>query len=128
MNSIDLSSYQNLFLKTAHEYLTTLKTKFSLLKQSTSDADEKFELYRLMHSFKSRSLFLGYKQIGLICKTLEDIFRAIKENKIILSDELFNTVNNIIQKMVTSLDNIAKNQVENDFADDIKQLETFLIG
>ncbi len=126
MNRVDLSSYRDLYLKTAHEYLNTLKIKLSLLKQFANDAENKFEIYRLTHSLKSQSFFMGYKQTGLICKTLESVFYAIKENKITLSNELFDAINDALQKITISLNNITKNQAENDFADDIKKLETFL--
>lgn len=97
----DLSSFKSLYLQTAKENLQAIKSGLE-----TGDIEA---AYRNAHTLKSKSLVMGYQQIGDLAKSIEDALYDVKNKKTTLSQEALKTLINQAIQIGEIL-----NQVQND--------------
>lgn len=119
----DLSSFKNLFLKTAHEYLENLKTGFAALSSDPSNKEIIGEVYISAHSLKSQSWAMGYTQTAALCSIIEMTLREIKEGKKIISKDLLTSLLTALEPLERSIDNIEHENTEIDLESHINRLE-----
>lgn len=81
-----LSSFQLLYLQTAKENVQTLKGG---LERGDIEV-----AYRNAHTLKSKSLIMGYQEIGNLAKAIEDTLYDVKNKTILLSRETLTTLAN----------------------------------
>ncbi|MCL4363673.1 Hpt domain-containing protein [Patescibacteria group bacterium] len=81
MDSLGIDDYKPLFLQTARKNLERIR---DLLGHSSDDT---YELYRLFHTVKGQSLFMGFKEIGEKALQCEITLRSIIDRQQLLSAE-----------------------------------------
>jgi len=113
--AIDLQKYQALYFQEADLFITQMHE--GLKKKDIA------LLHRLSHSMKSRSLIMGFAQLGQMGKALEFYFRDIKEGKKHLPANLNDIIGPILGYIKTSLDDIKAGKQERDMAPYITELE-----
>ena len=121
---VDLSEYKQLYLKTATEYLHDLQSNLTLYIADQTNAGALEILHRSAHSLKSQSLVMGYMGTGLLSKELEYIYRAIKDKKLTMSDQLSAALAEAQQKLYDSIESIKTNDKEIELATNKWYLET----
>lgn len=65
MDSFDIGSYKNIYLKSAKELVARIDL---LLNGAVEDVSE---LHRLFHTIKGESFFMGYTELGNLCLKAE---------------------------------------------------------
>ncbi len=65
MDSFDIGSYKNIYLKSAKELVARIDL---LLNGAVKDVSE---LHRLFHTIKGESFFMGYTELGNLCLKAE---------------------------------------------------------
>ena len=118
-----MNSYKDLYLKTAGEHLRIVANSILTLKKTSNDKNSLELLHRGFHSLKSQSLIMGYTSLGELAKTLELFFKQIIETKNIISVEQLNIIEQTIQRMQKSLDQIKEHNKEIDLTTEIKSLD-----
>jgi len=79
MTSSSMAQYQDLFVQTAKEYLSTLNKELLHLEKAPGDNEAIEAIFRAMHSLKGQSAAMEYEQTGYLCHVIEDVFYQIKE-------------------------------------------------
>lgn len=93
MDSFDVGSYKNIYLKSAKELVGRIDL---LLKGAVDDVSE---LHRLFHTIKGESFFMGYSELGNLCLKAEKEL----EHKLITSSNLDQTE---IEKLVALVNEV----------------------
>ncbi len=123
MNRNDLSLYKPLFLKTAREYIISLKSSLVSLSNSNTDKNAVEVIHRSAHSLGSQSLIMGYKQMGNLCRGIEHIFFNVMQGKLLLSAALIVQILDDVQLLEQSVTQIEKTNQEQDFSGRVEKLE-----
>lgn len=97
----DLSSFKQLYFKTANENIAALKMAIVKLTQNMTDTVAIEEIHRNAHTLKSKSIMMSYVQIGALSKAIEDLFYGIQKGTQQVSQPLITT----LATAVTSLEN-----------------------
>lgn len=120
----DLSDFQDLYFKTAEEYVSILSKKIGTIKEShTQDILE--EVHRAAHSLKSQSDVMGFKSIAELSGELERTLKSVMDNKLGLSDDLINALNKAIASLKNSLEALQETQNETELSEEIEHLKEF---
>jgi chemotaxis protein histidine kinase CheA len=97
MDSFDINTYKEIFIKSSNESLARLK---ALLAEKPQQAEE---IHRLFHTLKGRSYFMGYEDLGHDClwgeKALEVKVGVHSLLEINETEELLKLVDKIKQKI-----------------------------
>jgi chemotaxis protein histidine kinase CheA len=112
MNSIDLSSYKDLYIETAKEYIGKLHTAIQRLKKDANDKDAIDIAHLCSHSLKSQSLMMGYHKTGELAHMLEQCFAGIQQKTIVLNYELLSTVQKACDELLNSVNYIEQSNSE----------------
>jgi two-component system, chemotaxis family, sensor kinase CheA len=126
MTVIDLNRYKDLYIETAKKYLADIDAALVQLNNQPDHADAIHTLHISFHSLKSQSLVMGYQKTGMLCKTLEDIFRRINEQHRGVSKELLDTVAVTLTHIKESLAHIEQASEEIDLSSDAIRLEKMI--
>lgn len=123
MISIDLSSYKDLYLKTAREYISEFKSNLNLLNMDPTNKELIYEVFRLSHSLKSQNYFMGFTKTADLFHVVEQYFRQIKDGGNNYSVDLSPTIVDVIAKFENSINSIEKNNTEADLSQDVINLK-----
>lgn len=104
--AIDLHEYKKLYLQTSQELLKTIQNGVATLKNNPQEQSVLADIHRAAHSLKSQSLVMGYTQLGLAGRILEVLFMNVKEQKIVLNEELVRMIDDLLTAMGQSLQDI----------------------
>ncbi|MFW6359582.1 MAG: Hpt domain-containing protein [Chroococcales cyanobacterium] len=88
---MEASSQQKIlgyFIEEAKEHLETLEKGLMDLATTASDSESLNELFRAAHSVKGGGAMLGYSSIQKIAHRLEDAFKILKENDVVVDQRL----------------------------------------
>lgn len=106
---MDLSSYKNIYLQTAREYLSKMSASLNKLSGDVLDKEALNDLHISSHSLRSQSQVMGFEDIadlsGAIEKISSNVLQGINQlnNETILS----------IEKEIGELDGILKQIQDN---------------
>lgn len=121
--AVDLNSYKDLYFKTSLEYLYQLKNNLKQYQSGNGVMNSvEFELYRLAHTLKGQSNFMGYTNFGDLCSLLTKIFLEIKDKKISLTPEMFIVVNASIDTLINANSKLSQN-INIDLSSNITSLQ-----
>ena len=123
MTQIDLSSYRDIYLQTAKEYVNSLLEACSELKQNLSDKDALDSLHIGSHSIRSQSQVMGYTNTANLAGIIEKIARKVLDGKHKMSQELVGNMKEGAVEISLSLDTIEKENKEKDLSMSAKKLE-----
>ncbi len=90
----DLSSFKDLYIKTAKENLQALKNGLFLLEQNGNDEKAIEEVFRNAHTLKSKSLLMGFDKISDLAKSIEDKLYEARNKKTSPTKDVLETITN----------------------------------
>ena len=102
----DLSDFKDLYVKTAKENTQVLKEGLAALSKEPHNAEALDQMYRSAHTLKSKSLLMGYTNIGITAKIIEDILYEVKEGKKSISNDLLETFGSTIANLEKELQSL----------------------
>lgn len=106
MTQIDLSTYKDLYLKTANEYLDKLINSLDILKVNPADQNAIADAHLSAHSLGSQSSTMGYSSTAELARALEDFFNAIIESNQPMPTEYFPGIEETVKKIMDSIKSI----------------------
>ncbi|OGK22307.1 hypothetical protein A2866_05335 [Candidatus Roizmanbacteria bacterium RIFCSPHIGHO2_01_FULL_39_8] len=126
MSPVDLSSYKSLFIKTAKEFIVNLRRNLSFLSQNTNNKEVIYEIFRSVHSIKGQCLMMGFPKTAELCKTVEDAFHTINDEKQAFSADMMAIFSDSVNSIEQSLLSIEKNNREIDLDEENTKLQNYL--
>ncbi len=82
------AEYRHLFLMEAHENYEKLNNLFIELERDPSSRNAINGIFRIVHTLKGNAMLMGFDKIANLTHTMEDVFGALSEKKILLTAEL----------------------------------------
>lgn len=123
MSSVDLSNYKDLYITTSKQQLQKIEEGIALLS-GNSDSKEGFDaVYINSHSLVSKSLLMGYKQVGMLCGSMEKIFYKVKQGEYSISPELLHILANAAKALGVVFDSIKNDNKEIDLSTYVAKLQ-----
>jgi len=89
---LDVSRYLDLFLEESMEHLQTLNLGLLSLEKDSNRLDLLDEIFRAAHTLKGMSATMGYDPVAQLTHKMESLLEKIKERKILLNQEIVNTL------------------------------------
>ncbi len=123
MNTNDVSSYKDLYIKVAREFLKTASNKLAAWEANPLERETLSELVRSAHSVKGQSLTMGYKETGQVALLLEKLLRGLTEHTSSPSPEVIKTVEEGFSALTRSVDNVEREDREADLTQITQRLE-----
>lgn len=123
---VEFSQYKALFIQTTQEYLQIFLAQLEILKVSPTDQSALTEARRMVHTIKSRSLLMGYAQLGALCKDLEELFYQAMNNTRTLDMQIINELAQINQQMIDFVGAVEQNVQVPDLKSNINTVQTII--
>ena len=120
--AVDLQKYQDLYFQEADKFLAQMRIELDAILAHTHESASVKILHRLSHSMKSRSLIMGYEQLGHIGKALEFYFRDIEEGNKTLDAHRLSQIKSALSAVNSSLDDLRAGEPEHDMSSFISEL------
>ncbi len=84
--------YREIFLTEALENYTEINRLLTVLEKNPSDIKPVHALFRITHTLKGNATGMGYEKIAEVAHVLEDLFDAIRDERIIINADIFISV------------------------------------
>jgi len=84
--------YKEMFLAEALDNYEELNNLFTKLEKDTSNKKVVDHIFRITHTLKGNAMGMGFEAIAELAHVMEDIFSEVKNGKIELEDDLFNSL------------------------------------
>lgn len=126
MNHDDVIKYKSLYLQTSWGYLNMLRKNIAFLQKGTKAQHSIDAAHLAAHSLKSQSNLMGYTQLGQLSEVMEKIFKANKDNVLILDSFTLEIIHDALKELQLSLSQIADNGQEIDLKGEIEKLNTII--
>ena len=104
------------FMEEVRELLDTLNQKLLELEESPEDPDVINEIFRLTHSIKSETAFVGYKNMAMLAHKMEDIFEKVRRGDLIVDKEIMDALFDAFDRVMVLI-NMAQNGEDEEGAD-----------
>src|SRR6266404_2663407 len=104
----DQLKYKALYLQTAQAYVKDLHDNLTLLTTGKETTEVIDTLHRDAHSLKGQSEMMGYHAIGALSLLMENIFRAKKENNLVLTEAIVTQLTDGVKEIAVCLNEIEK--------------------
>src|SRR5579872_6879010 len=114
LSQAEQTKYKSLYLQTARQYVTELKENLTQLGTGNTTQDVIDSLHREAHSLTGQSAMMGYQGMNTVSSLLEKIFKAKKEKKLELADELLSHIVEAVNDLEKCLDSIDTSDKEID--------------
>lgn len=123
MKPSDIAFYKDLFVHTASDYLENLSKNLASLKEDLNNKELINNIHIAFHSLGSQSFAMRYHSTSAFCRINEAILFKIKENRVVVSDELIQELIKSTEIVNNSVLNINSSGNELDLTNQIKTLE-----
>jgi chemotaxis protein histidine kinase CheA len=110
MGQTDLSSYKNVYLQTAKEYLDSIQSGYLKLSVNSQDKEAVNEIHVSAHSLGGQSQVMGFTNIVRLCANIEKVSADILDKAILIDNEFINLLKDTIEKLNLELSRIEKIQ------------------
>ncbi len=107
----ELNEILNIFQQESMEIISSMDGKLLMLEKDNSNTEIAMQLFRDAHSLKGSARMLGFEDIQNIAHKIEDIISLIKENKLIITSNITDTISECLE-FISSLINKTVNQKE----------------
>jgi two-component system chemotaxis sensor kinase CheA len=84
--------YQEIFLAEAIDNFEEINRLLTHLEKNPSDKNAVHALFRITHTLKGNSAGMGYTAIAEMGHVLEDLFGEVREGRIVIDNNLYNTI------------------------------------
>ena len=100
--SIDSKEYRELFVLEANEHLQNINNE--LLAYEKDNSKERIDsIFRSVHTIKGMAATMGYENIKMLCKSIENVLDALRNDRFVFSktiaDNLFTSID-ILTKLI----------------------------
>lgn len=102
----EMQAYLGLFLEEAREKLQILDDEILELEKDITNKQVIDEIFRAAHTLKGSSGALGYKNMNKLTHTLENVFDAIRSNRLTLQTEAFDVIFTVLDHLKILVDTI----------------------
>lgn len=96
--------YKEIFHAEADENQEELNRLFTVLEKDHSSKKAIDAIFRITHTLKGNALGMGFKPIGAMAHTLEDIFGEIRAGKLTLDGDIFNELYKGLDTLTSLID------------------------
>ncbi|OGK22069.1 hypothetical protein A2866_05835 [Candidatus Roizmanbacteria bacterium RIFCSPHIGHO2_01_FULL_39_8] len=123
-----LLNYLPLYIETCQDSLVMLRDNLLYITDRDIRINSKAltEIYRIVHIIKSRSLFMGFMQMGELAADLEKLLGKLKDNSKIPDAILTQVIKQSIRSMELDLESIKTTTNEIDLDAQILSLKKFI--
>lgn len=128
MKPNDIAFYKDLFVHTANDYLENLSKNLASLKEDLSNKELINNIHIAFHSLGSQSFAMKYQSTSAFCRMNEALLFKIKENKILISNELIDELLKSVETIKNSVSNIDSRNEELDLSNRITSFEKELLN
>ncbi|MEX0605747.1 MAG: Hpt domain-containing protein [Marinobacter sp.] len=115
-----------IFIEEAEEVLATINTFIPRLRQNHEDREALTEVRRAYHTLKGSGRLVGATSIGELAWAVEDLFNRVIDQSIKLTDELFDLVTSVNERIPALIEDFRKGKSDGAVSELIAQAE--LIG
>lgn len=99
---MDLSHYKDLYVKTSYEQLEKLHAGIEALSVDKASVSGRDAVYINAHTLVSKSMLMGYIDIGTVSQQIEKIFYNIKNNNGEISASLIQTLQDVYIQIIAA--------------------------
>jgi chemotaxis protein histidine kinase CheA len=110
MGQPDMSSYKNLYLQTAKEYIGKISISLDKLAGNPSDKEALNDLHISSHSLRGQSQAMGFMNMSNLSVNLETISNDILNGIATIEDNIINILKKSIEELNLELSRIEKTQ------------------
>ena len=107
-HDMDLSSYKDLYISEAREYLSQISELLLSLERMPDNKDIIREIYRLMHSLKGSSATMGYSSIELLAHEAENLLSLVRDGKIQVNSDLIDLLLSVVDSLNDAVNQVAE--------------------
>jgi len=118
--------FKALYLQTAWQYVNDLKANLNQLGTGNVTEEVIDTLHMDAHSLAGQSAIMGYEPVQSVSSLLEKIFKARKEKRLTLSDDMLAGLLEALQSVEKCLDEIETSDKCLTMSDDIEKLNSYL--
>jgi two-component system chemotaxis sensor kinase CheA len=83
--------FQAIFIDEANDLINQLEEKLLQLESETSDLELVDNIFRIMHTLKGNSNMFGFQYLGEITHHLENVYDAIRSEKLVVNRAILDT-------------------------------------
>jgi chemotaxis protein histidine kinase CheA len=125
LSQAEQTKYKSLYLQTARQYVTEMKENLNQLGTGNTTDDVIDSLHREAHSLTGQSAMMDYQRMNSVTSLLEKIFKAKKDKKLELADDLLAKLVEAVNELEKCLDSIDTTDKEIDMSQNIENLQKF---
>jgi len=125
LSQAEQTKFKSLYLQTARQYVSELKENLNQLGTGNTTEDVIDSLHREAHSLTGQSAMMGYQWMNTVPSLMEKIFKARKEKKLELVDDLLARLVEAVNDLEKCLDSIDKSDKEIDLSHSAEILQKF---
>ncbi len=125
--SLSNSRFQDIFIEEANDLINQLEEKLLQLEGVGSDLDLVDDIFRIMHTLKGNSNMFGYAHLGEITHHLENIYDAIRSEKLAINRDILDITlqcidhfRNLIEDI--DLSNDSNKEIQESILQDIEKI------
>lgn len=123
MSYIYLSPFKGLYVKTSREYINKLQQDLETLARDPQSYEAINSIHISAHSLTTQAAITGYKNVERLCRTIEKIFKKLKEEKSKVPLELIMLLKDSTKSLTDCIDSIEKSDKEIDLSDITGKIE-----
>jgi chemotaxis protein histidine kinase CheA len=116
MSTVDLSNYKDLYITTSKLQLQKIEEGIVSLSTDTFSKQGCNTVYINAHTLVSKSMLMGYTQIGSLSRNIETIFYAVKQEKFQLTPQFLETLSLSVKALGEALHSIEVDNKEIDLS------------
>jgi two-component system chemotaxis sensor kinase CheA len=123
LHSLDKSSYIDIFIEESYEEIEQMNEALLKLEKDPQNSEHIGTILRVMHSIKSSSAAVGFKNISSLAHIAESLLVLIQNKQSMVNSKLISILLNVADKMRNVLAVAKQDGPEIDFNDEIERLK-----
>jgi two-component system, chemotaxis family, sensor kinase CheA len=104
---MDMNQYLEVFIEESKEHLQTCSEQLLELEKNPTDLKIVNEIFRSAHTLKGMSATMGYEDLANLTHKMENVLDAIRNQKVSLSEEIFDVIFLAVDDLETMVLSIA---------------------
>jgi two-component system, chemotaxis family, sensor kinase CheA len=105
---MDMNQYLEVFIDESKEHLQTCSEQLLELEKNPQDLAIVNEIFRSAHTLKGMSATMGYEDLANLTHKMENVLDAIRNQKIILTPEIFDVIFQAVDDLEAMVFSIAE--------------------
>ena len=111
--------YTEMFLDEAQEQIESLNQNLLLLEREGFDKEVINEIFRVAHTLKSSSAFVGLDNLSNLSHHMEDLLQEVKDGAVSISTELVTIFFDCLDRIKSAVEEFGEGNVPEDKFDDL---------